>query len=449
MVAAAVSAIAGAGLTLFDVLSRSDEQSKIRCQLHRHWETVRRTPILNLPKRLIQVFLSVRHLSDAVTAWVAESDRGSSIVGSIAGVLAVAVLIFVIPRSLPLIVAWAVLSLIVRSSRAQRWRFTAVLRPFEDIGGFLIALGAFFALLSLATAQGPTFWSAVPAALAVPIGPVVMDFVDDWRRFLSSGSKHSLPRATPLVLQGLGIGVSLSALSTTAALALGNVANPSAALHLSYQMLISNVIFDGLTLTVTFLLLAAAIDEGSRLSIGVAVVIDVIVSALFACASLWLGLHGSRAELTLFQVTNVLFARSPDGHGVQLGPYFFLMHTAFLPILAFFFMVFLCWAGKTLLQLSLWLMKRGSEEHVNPIKMSVALCGVFVALFTGMFTVAGELRDRAKAYEQVPNKALRPSTATVIPSGRGSVLGPGIDSPAKEISQHGWRPEDAATVQAN
>ena len=179
-----------------------------------------------------------------------------------------------------------------------------------------------------------------------------MDFVDGWRRALKGSSSESEPRKA-ILLQSFGIGVSLSALWTTIALVLGRFADPSASLHLSYQILSSNVVFDSLTVTLTFMLFALV--EKSRLSIAAAILINVVVSAFFACASLWLGLYGTPAQLSVRQLFHVLVARSPDGSRFQLSSYFFLMHTTFLPIAIFFSLIFLCWIAKTMLQISLWM----------------------------------------------------------------------------------------------
>jgi len=411
---AALVGVVGAVFALLDALSKPDEQTKVRDIFQQYWETVRRTSLLSMPGRLVRLILSVRHFGEAVTEWVVTSDRGSTIVGSIGGITAVIVLLIGLPRARPYIVGWSLVSLLANWSKARNWRIIGALGLLDDLGGFLIAVGGFVVLIKFATTERYTLWATLLVLIALPLGPAAMDFVDGWRRALKGSSSEGEREERPLLLQSFGIGVSLSALWTTIALVLGRFADPSASLHLSYQILSSNVAFDSLTVTLTFMLFAWV--EKSRLSIAAAIAINVVVSAFFACASLWLGLYCTPARLSVHQIFHVLVARSPDGSRFQLSSYFFLMHTTFLPIAIFFSLIFLCWIAKTMLQVSLWIMKRGADETVNPLKMCAALCAVFVALFAGMVSLAGELCDRAKAYEKDHNKDVRPAVIYFAPA---------------------------------
>ena len=146
---AALVAVVGAVFAFLDALSKPDEQTRVRGIFQQYWETVRRTPLLSMPGRLVRLILGVRHIGEAVTEWVVTSDRGSTIVGSIGGITAVIVLLIGLPRARPYIVGWSLVSLLANWSKARSWRIIGALGFLDDLGGFLIAVGGFVVLIQV------------------------------------------------------------------------------------------------------------------------------------------------------------------------------------------------------------------------------------------------------------------------------------------------------------
>jgi len=145
-------------------------------------------------------------------------------------------------------------------------------------------------------------------------------------------------------------------------------------------MLLSNVILDGFTLVATVAILSQAVVRPGLLRIPMAVFLDIVVAALLACCSLYFGLMLTSKALSVSEVLNVLLAKSPDGYSLELGPYFWAMHTTFLPTLLYLGLIFAAWLGKALLTPVEWFFGKGQESS-NPLKLTSALCGVFMAVF--------------------------------------------------------------------
>ncbi|MCP4897634.1 MAG: hypothetical protein GY906_11735 [bacterium] len=180
------------------------------------------------------------------------------------------------------------------------------------------------------------------------------------------------------VCSTLAIVVSFPA--TLVSLLVGGFLHPSAHVPKTFQMLVSNAVFDAITLSVTFVLLAWAMRRASLVRLPLAIVADVMLSAVFACCSLYFGLLGTQNSLGIAQVASVLLARSPDGTGLELGPYFWAMHTTFLPTVAYLSLILLAWLGKATLTPVAWLLGKGQESK-NPLKLTMALCTLVSAIF--------------------------------------------------------------------
>jgi hypothetical protein len=138
------------------------------------------------------------------------------------------------------------------------------------------------------------------------------------------------------------LGISLSLALTFSALALGHLLAPDAPLPQTIQLVVSNAIFDGLTLMLTIRVLQFATQNVVRardlssqtllsLKVGIAIVVDLIIAAVLAIFSLYIGLFGTELELGFVETLNVLRGLSPAGTGLEFGPFFWVMHTAFIP----------------------------------------------------------------------------------------------------------------------
>ena len=148
----------------------------------------------------------------------------------------------------------------------------------------------------------------------------------------------------------------------------------------TFQMLVSNVLLDGVTMLVTFELLAWAVKKHTMLRIPAAISFDVVVAAVLACASLYFGLVLTEQALTIIETINVLLGRAPEGIGVEFGPYFWAMHTTFLPTLVYIGLILLTWLAKVLLGLSRLFFKIGYESS-NPLSFTYGVLNAVWAMF--------------------------------------------------------------------
>ncbi len=177
-------------------------------------------------------------------------------------------------------------------------------------------------------------------------------------------------------------GVALSFSVSLVAMYIGHVAVPQAWVPKTFQMLAANAVCDGLTLVATLGVLIWAVGGRGVLRLPAAVFVDIGIAVVLALGSLHLGLAGTEKALSTRELLNVLFARSPDGSGWQLGPYFWVMHTAFLPTVGYLGLIMVCWLGKVVLIPVHWFFGVG-HEHKNPL----TLTGWLFAVLSGVLKV--------------------------------------------------------------
>ncbi len=194
------------------------------------------------------------------------------------------------------------------------------------------------------------------------------------------------------------LGAAISFSVTLLALLVGHLANPNAWVPQEIPILVSNVIFDGLTLVATLLILERAIGPKKLFSIPIAIIIDVLISAIFASASLWCGLKFTEHPIALQETLNILVAHSLDGSHWEIGPYFWAMHTTFIPTMIYLSIIFLCWLAKLIYKPINWFFYRGKES--NPFGLTAALFGLLAVFFMVLSHSAGHIEDWAKLKEE-------------------------------------------------
>lgn len=134
------------------------------------------------------------------------------------------------------------------------------------------------------------------------------------------------------------LGAVLSVFLTYSALAIGHWLEPNEYVPQTPRMILSNGVFDGLTLMLTIIILnwAIAVDGWLKIfTITAAIAVDISIAAGLAIGSLYLGLIGGEHSLTLQECMNVLVGLHYTGEGRDFGPFFWVMHTAFLPTLLY------------------------------------------------------------------------------------------------------------------
>jgi len=102
---------------------------------------------------------------------------------------------------------------------------------------------------------------------------------------------------------------------------------------LVFSILFSNVIFDLLTVFITYFILKRELNNRRFLFLFIS--LDIIMSACFSIYSIYFGLLGTEQSIDLLEATRMLIGLSPDGSMWQFGSYFWAMHTTFIPTLIY------------------------------------------------------------------------------------------------------------------
>jgi hypothetical protein len=142
--------------------------------------------------------------------------------------------------------------------------------------------------------------------------------------------------------QSFTTGVSLSFILSAAAVLLGTLFLPQARPNLSPQLMLANALFDGLTLMVTMAIFRWVVrgPKWVMSKLLIALPLDLAIACLFAVASLYVALLGTDAEVAPPALGYVLIGHDPMvPHHWQFGPYFWVMHSSFVPTLVVWFVI--------------------------------------------------------------------------------------------------------------
>lgn len=199
------------------------------------------------------------------------------------------------------------------------------------------------------------------------------------------------------------IGVACGFSVTLVAMSVGHLVEPSANVPQTLQMLISNVMFDGLTMAVTFAILSWAVSKKGLWRLPIAILLDIIVAAAFAGGSLYFGLIFTDKALTIQDVLFILIARSTDNSHFEFAPYFWIMHTTFIPTVLYLSLILFCWTGMAILTPVKWFFGKG-QEHTHPLKLAGLLCGVFAAVFAILAVATGFVQEGIKELGVEPSR---------------------------------------------
>lgn len=363
-----------------------EREERLRGWLTRAWQLVHRTSVRDLPRALALRFITAH---DALALRVEEG-----IVSTIGVVLLVAgsfALFFFGFRWAGWF--WNFHYFSVRSPGLifmclYLFRFVAIkisplLRIVTDVvlyvGVFLIFSGLYYRMIEKAlTLPNPTHALMAlvilsPAAMYVPgFALPAMDSLAKWLNWKETSDEVD----RMLVTGGLALGVSFSV--TMAALVFGTMVSPSEILPRGSHLFLSNVIFDALTFTATVVILRRAHESSRAFAMLAAILMSLLVAAFFACASLWLGLLGSNESLSVVGVACTLLGRDPSCRSVQLGPFFWAMHTSFLPTAACLLLLAFAVGGRFVsLTVERVLQKAKAETH--PYGYTSLLVGMVAA----------------------------------------------------------------------
>lgn len=217
-------------------------------------------------------------------------------------------------------------------------------------------------------------WAATGSALLLPvvgisIGLLLYYLIGVWIAGRSPTKPYEKVMRQ-MFLFGLSIAASLSV--TLAAMFVGHQFEPEAWVPQTHRLLWFNAIFDGATVVVSLHILERSISPKRAFSIPLAVVLNFVLGGLFACSSLWLGIK----HLTAANVLWVLVGHSIDGQRWEIGPYFFAMHTAFLPLLIYLGILTLCWVGKATVEYREWFYGRAKLNGLTMTSRFLAYIAV-------------------------------------------------------------------------
>lgn len=176
---------------------------------------------------------------------------------------------------------------------------------------------------------------------------------------------------------------SFSVILTAFSLMIGHWFMPDLWIPKTTRMIISNFLFDFFTIYTTIYFLRWAIQKKSIYRIPIAIVIDIILSALFACFALYYGLIFSDKSLSIIEILNILIAKSPDGNTFQYGPYFWVMHTTFIPTAIYLLLIIFAWFVKITLIPTVWFF--GELENKNPLYIFMVIFVLIASIFNMIY----------------------------------------------------------------
>jgi len=182
------------------------------------------------------------------------------------------------------------------------------------------------------------------------------------------------------------LGTSISAALTILALFLGHILVTDARIPLNLNMIISNILFDSITVVTTFMILKWALVRNTLLRIPIAIVVDFFIASFLACCSLYFGLIFAENSLSISEIMNVFTAKSPDGSSHEIGPFFWAMHTTFVPTFMYLSILLIYWIRKAFLIPVRWFFSVG-RDHDNPLRLTAALFTLFSVIFFVMYTM--------------------------------------------------------------
>lgn len=185
----------------------------------------------------------------------------------------------------------------------------------------------------------------------------------------------------------LGFAYAISFVVTILAIYVGTLTSQSDIDPRTVQMLISNVLFDGLTLIVTVSILERAIRTINPWPIVTAIFFDLILAGVFACASLWFGVVGTEIELSIGETLYILIGQHPATGELDFSPFFFVMHTVFIPTAIYLVLILISWIAKVVAEVAKWSLVLFSRDELNPFALTAALFGVLTTVFA-LFSTA-------------------------------------------------------------
>ncbi|WP_289054192.1 hypothetical protein [Carboxylicivirga marina] len=355
-----------------------NERAELQNKYKKAWQVIDATGVLNLPVKTIQFFLRIESFLTWIqtTAWRYTGNK--AIFYSLIPLPTVLYVLFNIDIGIGLVLIFVVvIPFVMFFHEEERYQIISL---FETVIAN-ITLAVFlvtnnFAILKVISSLN-VYNSLLIILLTLPITiwstSLLFDFI------------------IPLVIINhekitekdyLGSSFALSIFITTISFTIGFYIYPHRHIPQSMQMYFVNIIMDTVTIIVTLNILKRVISGKIRLFY--AICLDLILSALFACSSLYLGLVGSSNAVSIKETAFILLGKDKFGSDFYFDAYFWVMHTSFIPTILFLSFVFFTLIAKKIVLPILKLLKK-AETFDKPHDLTAAFLG-FIAVF--FFSIA-------------------------------------------------------------
>jgi hypothetical protein len=279
----------------------------------------------------------------------------------------------------------------------RRWNELSTRARTRRVATYLIewlllyTLWVWFSLVVAVPPGAALIWSLILFPLAGTatlwgVGPLVLSA----DRLLAVDQPAETQRVAATTAGGLilfGLSASLSVWVSLLAITLGNTLEPLASIHQTKRLIVVNAVLDGLTVLLTLSCLDRGVKSDKAFSIPIAIAQAVLAGAAFACLSLWLGVR----SMSHSDVWHVFLAHAPNGEKWQVGPYFWAMHSTFLPLAFYGGVVALCWCGKAAIETLELFFRRAQHEDINGLNMTsrfLALVATAMGLAASLVALA-------------------------------------------------------------
>ena len=421
-------AVAAAYL-IFSARRQTDRSDLVRKWFRRKWLRIRQSPWLELPQIVVEWFynqksLLVRFSLNANTKWrfgkLAFSEMIMLSILSSLFVEQYEIAKFLVIYYSLLILSWKSLKAFISKKQGElsgekvedkSTESTTSMHPLQiPLTVIVISFAILFPIVSivsvvvitigilqtnvyvaafLSVVLLPMYWNGIgiPTLLTIGVYKVIQVVrrgdVELLERLAEDEELKSKVMARASVLHSFAIGVSLSFVVTILALLIGHIGSPDSWIPMTMQMLISNLLFDGFTMVTTFSLLGWYLQRRSSKRLFGAVAADIVACGILACLSLYFALVFTDQALSFNEVARILVALSPNQNEYDLGPYFWAMHSTFLPTLIYVGILLLCWFGKELLLVVRWFFLINAESK-RPLELTSCLLGVLATVFFGL-----------------------------------------------------------------
>jgi hypothetical protein len=145
---------------------------------------------------------------------------------------------------------------------------------------------------------------------------------------------------------------------------------------------LSNIVFDNLTILATVFIFRKVLYLQSLYSIPTAVLADMCIAALFSICSLYFGLYLAGVSTYIPDILLHFIGLTSSGK-LDLGKYFWVMHSTFIPTLIYLLMILFTWIGKFITIPVLKFFKRG-KTHEKPYDLTAYTFTFFAVLLGGL-----------------------------------------------------------------